>query len=56
MLVDMADIAPLQSGNTQPDRSFGWWNMFVHPDDDPRTDGGSWGSGTHSSGFCATSG
>lgn len=40
MLVDMADIAPLQSGNTQPDRSFGWWNMFVHPDDDPRTDGG----------------
>ncbi|HEY3470415.1 MAG TPA: DinB family protein [Amycolatopsis sp.] len=25
---------------TQPTRSFGWWDMFVHPDDDPRADGG----------------
>ncbi|GII54959.1 hypothetical protein Pth03_33480 [Planotetraspora thailandica] len=24
----------------EPARSFGWWDMFVHPDDDPRTDGG----------------
>ncbi|MGH3386361.1 MAG: DinB family protein [Nocardioidaceae bacterium] len=24
----------------QPDRQFGWSDMFVHPDDDPRTDGG----------------
>ena len=23
-----------------PERTFGWWDMFVHPDDDPRTDGG----------------
>jgi uncharacterized damage-inducible protein DinB len=23
-----------------PTRRFGWWDMFVHPDDDPRTDGG----------------
>ena len=23
-----------------PDRQFGWWDMFVHPDEDPRTDGG----------------
>jgi hypothetical protein len=22
------------------DRRFGWWDMFVHPDDDPRQDGG----------------
>ena len=21
-------------------RRFGWWDMFVHPDEDPRTDGG----------------
>jgi hypothetical protein len=23
-----------------PTRSFGWWDMFVHPDEDPRADGG----------------
>lgn len=23
-----------------PQRSFGWWDMFVHEDDDPRADGG----------------
>jgi hypothetical protein len=23
-----------------PERTFGWWDMFVHPDDDPRSDGG----------------
>jgi uncharacterized damage-inducible protein DinB len=23
-----------------PARRFGWWDMFVHPDDEPRTDGG----------------
>ncbi len=27
-------------GDPLPDRRFGWWDMFVHPDDDPRTDGG----------------
>lgn len=24
----------------EPDRHFGWWDMFVHPEDDPREDGG----------------
>jgi hypothetical protein len=28
------------SVDEEPGRSFGWWDMFVHPDDDPRTDGG----------------
>ncbi len=23
-----------------PERAFGWWDMFVHEDDDPRADGG----------------
>ena len=23
-----------------PEREFGWWDMFVHEDDDPRADGG----------------
>lgn len=23
-----------------PERRFGWWDMFVHPDEDPRADGG----------------
>lgn len=40
MLWSMADSAPRQSGSAHPDRKFGWWDMFVHPDDDPRTDGG----------------
>ncbi|HEY9524478.1 MAG TPA: DinB family protein [Thermopolyspora sp.] len=28
------------SATTWPVQRFGWDNMFVHPDDDPRTDGG----------------
>jgi hypothetical protein len=28
------------SSEKQPDRQFGWWDMFVHPDEDPRSDGG----------------
>jgi uncharacterized damage-inducible protein DinB len=28
------------SDAAQPARTFGWWDMFVHPDDDPRSDGG----------------
>ncbi len=27
-------------GTDEPDRQFGWWDMFVHPDDDPREQGG----------------
>jgi len=26
--------------NSTPARQFGWWDMFVGPDDDPRQDGG----------------
>jgi uncharacterized damage-inducible protein DinB len=33
----MSDAAPDQD---EPARQFGWWDMFVHPDEDPRTDGG----------------
>ena len=37
MIADMAnedDLVP------EPERKFGWWDMFVDPDDDPRADGG----------------
>ncbi|MFF4565171.1 DinB family protein [Streptomyces sp. NPDC001435] len=34
----MADITEPQQA--QPGRSFGWWDMFVSPEDDPRSDGG----------------
>lgn len=27
-------------GQPRPQRSFGWSDRFVHPDDDPRADGG----------------
>jgi hypothetical protein len=27
-------------GPTDVTRQFGWWDMFLHPDDDPRADGG----------------
>lgn len=56
MLGGMTDSTLPQSDNSSPERTFGWWDMFVHPDDDPRSDGGSWGSGTRLSGICATSG
>lgn len=37
----MADVFPPHSMNEAlPERSFGWWDMFVHPDVDPRADGG----------------
>jgi uncharacterized damage-inducible protein DinB len=29
-----------QSDAALPEREFGWWDMFVHPDDDPREQGG----------------
>jgi hypothetical protein len=31
------------SATDQPDRQFAWWDMFVHPDDDPREQGGDVG-------------
>lgn len=31
---------PRGPGSTHVTRRFGWDNMFVHPDDEPRTDGG----------------
>jgi uncharacterized damage-inducible protein DinB len=39
----MADDSPMPdpAGDQDlPARQFGWWDMFVHPDEDPRTDGG----------------
>jgi hypothetical protein len=36
-------------------RSFGWSDMFVHPDDDPRTDRGFQGSAPRSLVTCVTS-
>jgi len=33
----MADTA---EPDDRPDREFGWWDMWVHPDEDPREDGG----------------
>ena len=29
-----------ESGEALPERKFGWWDMFVNPDEDPRADGG----------------
>src|SRR5918992_1354393 len=34
-----------------PDRQFGWSDMFVHPDEDPRTDGGFKGERATLAGF-----
>lgn len=31
---------PADTEGVLPERAFGWWDMFVHPDDDPRADGG----------------
>ncbi len=33
------------SATDQPERQFAWWDMFVHPDDDPREQGGDVGDG-----------
>jgi len=40
MIPDMADPAAPDATDDPPDRRFGWSDMFVHPDEDPRTDGG----------------
>ncbi len=39
MLTGMADADPRSEGplETEPVRSFGWWDMWVRPEDDPRT-------------------
>jgi uncharacterized damage-inducible protein DinB len=37
---DQDDQGTQGSSQDRPARRFGWWDMFVHPDDDPRTDGG----------------
>jgi Protein of unknown function (DUF664) len=36
---DPADPRPANWSESQPGRQFGWWDMFVAPDDDPRGDG-----------------
>ena len=40
MLTGMADADPRSEGplETEPARSFGWWDMWVRPEDDPRTE------------------
>jgi len=39
------------SATDRPDRQFGWWDMFVHPDDDPREQGGEIGDGSMADGY-----
>ena len=51
----MMPAMPEPPDHELPDRQFGWWDMFVHPDDDPRTDGGSRASGPPWPASCATS-
>lgn len=36
----MALVASIAESEDLPERRFGWWDMFVHDDDDPRADGG----------------
>jgi hypothetical protein len=45
---------PSESG-PQPPRQFGWSDMFVRPEDDPRTDGRFDGERATLSASCATS-
>jgi hypothetical protein len=33
-------LPPDNLDSSLPERRFGWWDMFVSPDDDPRADGG----------------
>jgi hypothetical protein len=41
MLTHMADtFEPEPEKQAQPERSFGWWDMFLDPDEDPRSEGG----------------
>jgi uncharacterized damage-inducible protein DinB len=40
MIAGMPDPAGPAPDQDLPTRQFGWWDMFVSPDEDPRTDGG----------------
>ena len=43
--------ADLAGDQDLPDRQVGWWDMFAHPDQDPRTDGGFRGERAAPAGF-----
>ncbi len=47
----MMPAMPEPPDHELPDRQFGWSDMFVHPDDDPRTDGGFKGERATLAGF-----
>jgi uncharacterized damage-inducible protein DinB len=49
MIPPMPD--PAADDQDLPDRQFGWSDMFVHPDEDPRTDGGFKGERATLAGF-----
>ena len=55
MIAGMPDPAGPAPDQDLPTRQFGWWDMFVSPDEDPRTDGGFRGGGPPWSASCATS-
>lgn len=40
MLSDAGSAAPQDSPDASPARRFGWSDMFLHPDEDPRSGGG----------------
>ena len=47
MIAGMPDPAGPAPDQDLPTRQFGWWDMFVSPDEDPRTDGGFRGRAGH---------
>jgi hypothetical protein len=51
MIPAMPDPAGDRPDQDLPDRRFGWQDMFVHPDEDPRTDGGFRGERATLAGF-----
>src|SRR5882762_399362 len=40
MMAGMPDDAETSGQSQETSRHFAWWDMFAHPDDDPRADGG----------------